>query len=787
MSIKNKITYLLLLSSSAFFAQEVTPVAQQAPAIAVDTIVKKEVKISFLDSIKATFVRDEMATCVDSLWMKELTSLDLYNGMISDICQIDTDETVDFELPTELLKQRLKLMDEKSPFNIEYNVGLENIIKSFLKNRKKAYERLMGLSQFYFPVFEEQLAKNNIPLEIKYLAIVESALNPKAVSRVGATGLWQFMYHTGKQYGLKIDSYVDERSDPFKASEAASQYMTNMYKMFGDWDLVLASYNSGPGNVAKAIRRSGGKQNFWNIKKYLPKETQGYLPAFLATMYIFEYHKEHGIVPNKAIANHFATDTIAVKRHITFRQISSLLDISESEIKFFNPSYKRDEIPYITGQINFLKLPKDKIAVFASNEDKVYAYVDYVAKNRERPMEEIAFVKPKDSLGNELASRVKYHKIRRGENLTMISKKYNVNVDDLKKWNGLRSNSAPLGRNLKIYSFEKIETSEAKDVIASNDSVVAKTKEPIAVAETKVAEVKTVEPKTDKVFKTEKVVTYKDVTKFHKVVSGDNLIGIANKYDVSVADIKKWNGISGNNIAKGKSLKIIKNEKVISTIKKEVKSPVETKEAYVVNEPKPTKIDNVKVDESNLSNVEHEGYYVVVKGDNLSSIARKHNVTVQQLKDWNNLFDNNVKLGTQIIISNKSLADSTSTVAAVETKTKEYKVQKGDNLGSIARKHNTTIDNLREWNSIEGNNIKLGETLIVDKTEVAVADKNTKNKKDNAVTKNSEKANLYYVKRGDSLYSISQKFPGVSIADIKKWNNIKDESIKPGMKLKIGG
>lgn len=787
MTIKNKINYLLLLTSSAFFAQEGTQVAQQTPAIAVDNIVKKEVKISFLDSIKATFVRDEMATCVDSLWMKELTSLDLYDGMISDICKIDTDETVDFELPTELLKQRLKLMDEKSPFNIEYNVGLENIIKSFLKNRKKAYERLMGLSQFYFPVFEEQLAKNNIPLEIKYLAIVESALNPKAVSRVGATGLWQFMYHTGKQYGLTIDSYVDERSDPFKASEAASQYMTNMYKMFGDWDLVLASYNSGPGNVAKAIRRSGGKQNFWNIKKYLPKETQGYLPAFLATMYIFEYHKEHGIVPNKAIANHFATDTIAVKRHITFKQISELLDISEAEIQFFNPSYKRNEIPNITGKVNFLKLPKDKIAVFASNEEKVYAYVDYVAKNRERPMEEVAFVKPKDSLGNELASRIKYHKIRRGENLTMISKKYNVNIDDLKKWNGLRSNSAPLGRNLKIYSFEKIETTEAKDAIASNDSVVAKTKEPIAVAENKVVEAKTVEPKAEKVFKTEKVVTYKDVTKFHKVVSGDNLIAIANKYDVSVADLKKWNGLSGNNIAKGKSLKIIKNEKVISTIKKEVKSPVETKEAYVVNDPKSVKTETANPEENTPSKEEHEGYYVVVKGDNLSSIARKHNVTVQQLKEWNNIFDNNVKLGTQIIISNNSLTDSTSTVAAVETKTKEYIVQKGDNLGSIARKNNTTIDNLREWNSIEGNNIKLGETLIVAKTEVAVVDKNTKNKKDNAVAKNSEKSNLYYVKRGDSLYSISQKFPGVSIADIKKWNNIKDESIKPGMKLKIGG
>lgn len=765
MILKNKITYTFLLVSSLFYAQETTPV--------VDTIVKPEVKISFLDSIKSTFVHDEMATCVDDLWMKELTSLDLYNEMITDIKTVDTDVAVDFELPTELLKERLRLMDEKSPFNIEYNVGLENVIKSFLKNRKRAFERLMGLSQYYFPVFEEHLAKNNIPLEIKYLAIVESALNPKAVSRVGATGLWQFMFHTGKQYGLRIDSYVDERSDPFKASDAASQYMMNMYRMFGDWDLVLASYNSGPGNVAKAIRRSGGKQNFWNIKKFLPKETQGYLPAFLATMYIFEYHKEHGIVPNKAVANHFATDTIAVKRHITFKQISDLFNISEAEIKFFNPSYKRDEIPYITGSINFLKLPKDKIAAFASNEDKVYAYVDYVAKNREKPMDDVAYAKEKDNFGG-VASQIKFHKIRKGENLNLISKKYNVSVDDLKKWNGLRSNSAPLGRNLKIYSFEKVETKEPVQAIAANDTTV-KTNDVAAVADTK-----SEEPKVEKTFKSEKVVAYKDVTKFHKVISGDNLTSIANKYDVSVSDLKKWNGLSGNNIAKGKSLKIIKNEKVISTIKKEVKTPVEVKEAYAANDHKTQKPEAVNNDDDDQNSSEKSGYYVVVKGDNLSSIARKHGITVQQLKEWNNLPDYNINLGAQMIVSNKNGADNG---VAVETKTKEYTVQKGDNLGAIARKHNTTVENLKEWNSIEGNNIKLGETLIVAKTEVAVNEKITKNR--NVPVEKSEK--LYYVKRGDSLYSISQKFPGVSIADIKKWNNIQDESIKPGMKLKIGG
>ncbi|MGG7036560.1 MAG: lytic transglycosylase domain-containing protein, partial [Flavobacterium sp.] len=365
---------------------------------------KKLTDREVLDSIKGSFVHDEIASCIDSLWMKELANLDLYDELTLDIKNINVDQAVEYELPTELLKERLKRLDEKSAFNIEYNVGLENVIKSFLKNRKKSFERLMGISQFYFPMFEEALAAKNIPLEIKYLAVVESALNPGAVSKMGATGLWQFMYQTGKQYNLNINTYVDERSDPLKASRAASQYMENMYKIFGDWDLVLASYNSGPGNVAKAIRRSGGKQNYWNIRKHLPQETQGYVPAFLATMYIFEYHKEHGIKPNKAIANHFATDTVMVKRAMSFKQISDLLDVPVAELQFLNPSYKRQEVPFITGENHFLRLPVDKVAIFTSNEDKIYAYVQYQADRRERPYGSMVADREAIGSGNNVVS-----------------------------------------------------------------------------------------------------------------------------------------------------------------------------------------------------------------------------------------------------------------------------------------------------------------------------------------------------------------------------------------------
>lgn len=586
------------------------------------------------------------------------------------------------------------------------------------------------------------------------------------------------MFQTGKQYGLGIDSYVDDRNDPLKASQAASQYMNNMYKIFGDWDLVLASYNSGPGNVAKAIRRSGGQQNYWNIRKNLPKETQGYLPAFLATMYIFEYHKEHGIVPNKAIANLFATDTVMIKKHMTFKQISDLLDVPVAEIQFFNPSYKRNEIPHISGQTTFLRLPKDKIAVFTSNEDKVYAYVDYIESKRERPYERIATVRQKDTTSTgianqEFTTRTKFHKVKRGENLSEIASKYDVSVADLKSWNHLRSNKAPKGRSLKIVSTERIAYKGKEESIKDTASV----KQISATSKEKNTAVASKEPKTEKVFKTEKVVTYKDVTKVHKVKSGDNLGAIASKYDVSVAEIKKWNKLKGDNIGLGVNLKIIKNEKVITTVKKEIKQPLSDKnEALASNDHKGLKSEN---------------YYTVAKGDNLFTVAKKNNVTIENIKEWNNLADNNVKVGTQLIISDQSLAEAKEDEnrSKAEVKNIEHIVAKGEYLGTIARKYNVSINDILEWNSLSDSNIKLGDKLIVGKEEIAsttIKDKKAK-KEAYAVNDKNAKESLYQVRKGDTLLKISQKFPGVTIADIKKWNNIKGESIKPGMKLKING
>ena len=393
-----------------------------------------------------------------------------------------------------------------------------------MKNRPKAFERLMAISEYYFPMFEEHLAKYNIPLELKYLAIVESALNPRAKSRVGASGLWQFMYPTGKQYNLEVSSYVDERYDPLKATEAACQYLSSLFGIFGDWSMVLAAYNCGPGNVSKAIRRSGGSQNYWNIRKNLPKETANYVPAFLATFYIYEFKKEHGIVPKKAPITYFETDTIMVKKQMSFKQISELLDIPMDQLEFLNPIYKLKVVPFEADEPHYLRLPKNKMGLFVSNEDKIYAYLNYLETYKEKTKTEFIASTSKDSIASGIDStstvvnkpkferKTQFHTIKSGESLGKIADKYNVSISELKNWNNIKGNNIQAGKKLKIYSDKKI---------------IAKT-EP--------------KPNNDGIY---------------TVKSGDSLFSISKQFPgVSIDDIKKWNDISGDNIQPGMKLKI---------------------------------------------------------------------------------------------------------------------------------------------------------------------------------------------------------------------------------------
>ena len=531
-----------------------------------------------------------------------------------------------------------------------------------------------------------------------------------------------------------------------------------MYAIFGDWDLVLASYNTGPGNVAKAIRRSGGKQNYWNIRPYLHKETQGYLPAFLATMYIFEYHKEHGIKPDRAIANHFATDTVMIKNAMTFKQISVLLDVPVAELQFLNPSYKREEIPYITGENHFLRLPVNKVAVFTSNEDKIYAFVKYESNKRERPYERLASRSTNDSDNDGTVSRIKYHKVRRGDSLSEISDRYGITMSELKKWNHLRSNKAPMGRRLKIITSEAVATYDKKIIKPDTISV----KETSAIA-----------ANTVKSYKEEKVVSYKDVVKYHKVRRGDNLGEISDKYGVSVAEVKKWNKLRNNNLMAGANLKIIKNERVVTTVRKEIKVDKNITETAVA---------------SNEANEKSTDFYEVQRGDNLFSIAKKFNVSLEDLKKWNNLNDLNVEQGSKLALVNNDAEPIKETTFKTEVKITEHLVDRGETLGTIARKYDVSISDIKDWNNIEDNMVQLGAKIIVGKRYVVSSDvKNTSAKKENLAANDRDEVKLYYVKKGDSLFSIAKKYPGVSISDLKKWNGIKNESLKAGMKLKING
>jgi len=518
--------------AAALFSAAPFMVAQQKdsiPSVASDSTVQtvKPLEINVANKIDGQLIaldvakegkfelRDlEEARKYDSLWLKELhTNAELFSDMLLEIENgPGEDSIVVVDLPTDTLKARLARMNEKTPFNISYNSSLESVIKSFLTRRRDLMQRMITSSQFYFPLFEQELDNQNVPLEIKYLAIVESALNPKARSRVGAKGLWQFMYATGKMYGLDVSSYVDERHDPIMATKAASKYLAKLYDIFNDWDLALAAYNSGPGNVNKAIRRSGGYENYWNIRPFLPRETAGYLPAFLATMYIFEYAEEHGLQYKKADRPYFETDTVHIKNLITFDQISKLVDISKEELEMLNPAYKLNIIPKVEGKNYALRLPKSKIGKFVSNEKEIYAYVKKELDSLEKPL-------PSMITAND---QIRY-RVRSGDYLGKIAERYGVGVSQIKRWNGLRSNNLRVGQRLTIFP--------RKPYIPKNTTKSSGSKSASgAVA---------------------------GGSKVHTVQQGDSLWTISKKYPgVSVENLREWNGLSGNNLKPGTKLKL---------------------------------------------------------------------------------------------------------------------------------------------------------------------------------------------------------------------------------------
>lgn len=339
-----------------------------------------------------------------------------------------------------LIRRRMAELNQHSPIGMVYNPHVKNYIDLYARRRSSLISRVMGRSGYYFPLFEEILLKHQLPLELKYLAVIESGLNPKAQSPVGAKGLWQFMHSTALMKGLEINTYVDERADPIKSTEAACRYLKELYGIFGDWHLVLAAYNSGPGNVAKAIKRSGGVTDYWTLRPYLPRETAGYVPAFLAVTYVMENAKEYGISTSPSPFLYADVDTVDIRQPLSFAMLSASLGVSEEIIAELNPSYRYRQVPgpRTNGHPYHVVLPKEATALFIATEDSIY----------KRPALSIAVTTGSALPQTKISTAT--HTVRRGDTLSAIARKYGVTARSIQKTNGLRGERIDAGQRLKI-------------------------------------------------------------------------------------------------------------------------------------------------------------------------------------------------------------------------------------------------------------------------------------------------------------------------------------------------
>ncbi len=433
-----------------------------------------------------------------------------------------------------------------TPMIMTYNQDVRNWINLYLKRGKYMIPTIMGMSEYYFPMFEEELAAHEMPIELKYLPIIESALNPRAVSRAGATGIWQFIYTTGKRYGMEINSYIDERRDPIKSTKAAAAYLGDLYSIFGDWNLALAGYNCGAGNVRKAIVRSGGKTDFWEIYRYLPRETRGYVPAFIAITYIMNYTEEHNFYP-ASIELPLNTDTVMITDTLHLLQVAEVLDMPIEQLRDLNPQYKTDIIP---GHIKPypLRLPAVNISAFLINEDKIYDYKDsvlftrkFVVKNtntyKRKYKSNYSYTPPSPCNDYDLSGKGEIvYTVKSGDNFSFIAEWYDVNIKDIKCWNNLSSTRLKVGQKLKIYvplkkmSYYKnlnTKTFEQKQEVASQRKVKKERLDPNYM--------------------------------YYTIKRGDNLYSIASKFDgISHEDIMKINSFSSEDVSKLQIGQVIK-------------------------------------------------------------------------------------------------------------------------------------------------------------------------------------------------------------------------------------
>ena len=603
------------------------------------------------------------------------------------------------------------------PVTIEmpFNSVVKTYIEMYTQRRRTLVEEMLGMSLYYMPIFEQALEKEGLPLELKYLPVIESALNPDAISRVGATGLWQFMISTAKGLGLEVNSLVDERRDPYRASEKAAVYLKNLYNIYHDWSLVIAAYNCGPGNVNKALRRAGGSgKDFWAIYPYLPKETRGYVPAFIAANYVMTYFKTHNISPSLA-KKPLLTDTIAVNQRINFNQISKVLNMPIDELRVLNPQFRRDVIPGDTHSYS-LCLPTHQVYSFIMSKDSILNYRTDLYGRRD-VVEPATISDSKDIQGvegvdftYETQTVTKWHKVRRGETLAKIAGKYGVTSSSIKRANGLRKSSVKRGQSLKIVTTQRVKVPIEKSDEPTNDELLAANNagteldaeqtdtEEIEVAEPAPTTVKPAEqpkakpePKQKEQPKTKeqpKKRNHSDdagiITK-HTVRSGESLYKIATDNGITVDELKAANNLTNDAVKAGQTLVI----------------PAKGEAAkHAAAKQKPT-----------------TSTYTVRKGDNLGKIAAKHGITVDQLKELNNLTDNNIMVGQSIVVpgDGEQATEKPAKAERAKPRTTTHTVRSGETLGAIAEKYGTTVSAIKRASGIKSDRISIGQKLTIPK------------------------------------------------------------------------
>lgn len=522
-------------------------------------------------------------------------------------------------VPTDLVRERLGLLQKRIP--LVYHAESHKFVEYFIYTKPDFTRRMMEDKNLFFPIYEKALAKYNMPDELKYLSMIESGLNPKIISYAGAGGLWQFMRATGREFGLRQDSYIDERFDPEKSTDAACRYLKQLYNIFGDWEMALASYNCGPGNVKRAMRRSGGN-TFWGIYNALPKQTRGYVPQFVGILYMMHYGEDHGIAPN---VTQFptTTDTIQVNGYLNLTTFAALSDVTMEEIQRLNPQIIGNVLPEYTRGFA-LKVPSEKFAFMQPNR---LAILDSASK---RASSKVMLASSDDE--GDYATKQLRHTVRSGETLTSVARRYGVSVSEVKRWNRLRSSKLLRGQRLTIVRQIKVAprpvskaSPEPTIILAKNtttkeesDTTEANDSEELVADANEVQEQPEVKPaKATKPQPASKAATY-------IVRRGDNLIEISRRYGVSVKDVKDWNDLSSGKILVGQKLKVINESPAsISTAVASTRSKVQVK-------PK---------------------YHTVQRGDTLWTISQRYGLSVDKIKAANRMKNSNIKAGMKLLIT----------------------------------------------------------------------------------------------------------------------------------------